>query len=50
MLGLDGSVRDAGWSWDPDAVAGGQRIQEPEVLFSKLEDAVAQREAQRVGR
>ena len=50
MLGLDGSVRDAGWSWDPDAVAGGQRIQEPAVLFSKLEDTVAEREAQRVGR
>ena len=50
MLGFDGSVRDAGWSWVPDAVAAGQRLEEPVALFTKLEDALVEEEAQRVGR
>ena len=50
MLGLDGSVRDAGWSWDAQTLAAGERLEEPVALFTKLEDAVVEEEAQRVGR
>jgi len=50
MLGLYGSSRDAGWGWDPQTVAAGQRLEEPVALFTKLEDTVVEEEAQRVGR
>ena len=50
MLGLDGSVRDAGWSWDAQTVAAGQLLEDPVALFTKLEDTVVEEEAQRVGR
>ena len=45
-----GSSRDAGWGWDPQTVAAGQRLEEPVALFTKLEDTVVEEEAQRVGR
>ena len=49
MLGLGGSVREAGWHWDPDAVKGGQALGKPEPLFEKLDAAVVEREAQHIG-
>ena len=50
MLGLGGSVAEAGWRWDPEAVRPGQDLTEPEPLFAKLDEAVIEEEAQRVGR
>ena len=49
MLGCEGSVRDAGWSWDPAATVPGRRIGRPEPLFTKLDEAVVESEAQRLG-
>ena len=49
MLGFEGSVRDAGWSWDPAATVPGRRIGRPEPLFTKLDEAVVESEAQRLG-
>ena len=49
MLGLGGSVREAGWHWDPDAVKAGQALGKPEPLFEKLDEAVVEREAQHIG-
>ena len=49
MLGFEGSVRDAGWAWDPTATAPGRRIGRPEPLFAKLDEALAESETQRLG-
>ena len=49
MLGFDGSVREAGWSWDPAATVPGRRIGRPEPLFTKLDEAMAESETQRLG-
>ena len=49
MLGFEGSVREAGWSWDPAATVPGRRIGRPEPLFTKLDEAVVESEAQRLG-
>ena len=49
MLGFEGSVKEAGWSWDPAATVPGRRVGRPEPLFVKLDEAVAESEAQRLG-
>ena len=49
MLGFGGSVADAGWTWEPDALKPGQLLGEPVALFAKLDEAVAEEEAQRIG-
>ena len=49
MLGFEGSVKEAGWSWDPAATVPGRRIGRPEPLFTKLDEAVVESEAQRLG-
>ena len=49
MLGFDGSVQDAGWSWEPDSMSPGQGLPEPEPLFTKLDEAVVEEETQRIG-
>ena len=50
MLGLDGTVQQAGWAWEPESIKPGQRLAEPEPLFAKLDEALIEDEAQRVGR
>ncbi len=49
MLGFEGSVTHAGWSWDPSATVPGRRIGRPEPLFAKLDEALAESETQRLG-
>ena len=48
MLGLEGSLEDEGWRWDPDAIEPGQPIPRPEPLFAKLDEAVIEQETARV--
>ena len=48
MLGLEGSLEDEGWCWDPDAIEPGQPIPRPEPLFAKLDEAVIEQETARV--
>ena len=50
MLGFDNVLQADGWTWDPDSVKPGQTLGTPEHLFSKLDEAVAEQEAQRLGR
>ena len=50
MLGFEGGVQDAGWSWKPDSLEPGQTLTEPEPLFAKLDEAVIEKETQRIGR
>ena len=49
MLGFEGSVKDAGWTWDPAATVPGRRIGRAEPLFTKLDEALAESETQRLG-
>ena len=49
MLGFQGSVKQAGWAWDPAATVPGRRIGRPEPLFAKLDEAMAESETQRLG-
>ena len=49
MLGFEGSVKDAGWAWDPAATVPGRRVGRAEPLFAKLDEAVAESETQRLG-
>ena len=48
MLGLEGSVQDAGWNWAPDQLVPGRRIQKAEPLFAKLDEDLIAVEAQRI--
>ena len=48
MLGLEGSLEDEGWCWDPDAIEPGQPMPRPEPLFAKLDEAVIEQETARV--
>ena len=50
MLGLQGSVQDAGWHWEPDSLRQGHTLGKPEPLFAKLDDEVIEAETQRIGR
>ena len=49
MLGFEGSVKQAGWAWNPAATVPGRRIGRPEPLFAKLDGAMAESETQRLG-
>jgi methionyl-tRNA synthetase len=49
MLGLDGSVDDQGWIWDPRAIPGSWPLEQPEPLFAKLDEAIIEQETQRIG-
>jgi methionyl-tRNA synthetase len=49
MLGFDGRVEKQGWAWDPNALKPEQDLAEPEPLFAKLDDAIIERETQRIG-
>ena len=49
MLALSGSLHDAGWSWDREELEPGHQLGEPAPLFAKLDEAVIEEEAQRMG-
>ena len=49
MLGFQGDVRDQGWTWRPDMLEPGQSMATPEPLFAKLDEALIERETQRIG-
>jgi methionyl-tRNA synthetase len=50
MLGLQGSVQDGGWSWEPQALAPRHAVARPAPLFTKLDEAVIEEEAHRMQR
>ena len=47
MLGIDGDVEEAGWTWDADELRPGQVLQRPTPLFQKLDEEVVAAEEQR---
>ena len=51
MLGFKDDLSERGWSWEPskDALPPGQSMNTPEALFTKLDDAVAAAEVERLG-
>ena len=49
LLGLPGSVRDEGWSWDRSALRPGCPLPQPEPLFKKLDESVIEEERARLG-
>jgi methionyl-tRNA synthetase len=49
MLGFEGSAQEQGWRWERDMVRPGQALGEPEPLFVKLDDSIAQKETERIG-
>ena len=50
MLGFEGSVQDSGWAWDPQGLTPGRDLPPPEPLFTKLDEAVIEKETARIGR
>ena len=48
MLGLEGSVQDAGWTWDPGQLVAGQPVEKPTPLFTKLDEELIEAESQRI--
>ncbi len=49
MLGFDGGVQQQGWSWSPDMTVGGRALRTPQPLFAKLDEAIAERETEKIG-
>ncbi len=51
MLGFSDAVTGKGWSWDYslESLPPGQEMAQPAALFSKLEDAIADAEIERLG-
>ena len=49
MLGFDGEAQSDGWTWQPDGIEPGRTLGRPEHLFEKLDEALAERETQRLG-
>ena len=49
MLGFEGGVQDEGWAWEPETLRAGQSLPAPEPLFAKLDEAIVERETQRIG-
>ena len=48
-LGFEGSVRDQGWTWEPEMLKAPQPLETPEPLFAKLDEAIIEHETQRIG-
>ena len=46
-LGFDGKVEDYGWQ--PQPLPPGQKLREPQPLFSKLDDSIIDEETKRIG-
>ena len=49
-LGFKGSVKDQGWTWEPEMLRAAQPLETPEPLFAKLDEAIIEQETQRIGR
>ena len=47
LLGFTGSVREAGWKFEPPRP--GQKIRQPQPLFVKLDDSIIEQETSRIG-
>ena len=45
MLGFEGSLLDSGWTWSAASMTPGQRLEEPQPLFVKLDEAIVEQEA-----
>ena len=50
MLGFSGSLQEQGWAWKPESVVPSQELAEPEPLFAKLDEAIIERETERLAR
>ena len=50
MMGFGGSVAEEGWDWSPEDLKPEQRLQKPAPLFKKLDEDIAERETERIGR
>ena len=50
MLGFTGSLQEQGWAWKPESVVPSQELAEPEPLFAKLDEAIIERETERLAR
>ena len=48
MLGFGGAAQSDGWTWRPDGIEPGRALGRPEHLFEKLDEALAERETQRL--
>ena len=49
LLGLGGTVKAEGWSWDQDALVPGSPLPRPRPLFTKLDDSIIEEERSRLG-
>ena len=49
MLGFEGSVKDGGWNWNPEAMVPGQPLAVQVPLFTKLDEELVEEEVQRMG-
>ena len=49
LLGIEGTVKDEGWSWDRSALVPGSPLPRPKPLFTKLDDSVVEKERARLG-
>jgi methionyl-tRNA synthetase len=49
MLGFQDEISDNGWFWDQNMLEHGRMLHIPQPLFSKLDDAVIDRETERIG-
>lgn len=48
MLGFTDSIESFGWAWDPRGIAPGQELADLEPLFLKLDEAVIEKETNRI--
>ncbi len=49
MLGFTGDIGEQGWGWDWEDIPSGRSLPPPSPLFAKLDEAVIEQEAERIG-
>ncbi len=49
MLGLEGTIQSEGWRWSEESLQPGQKINSPAPLFAKLDEAIIERETEKIG-
>ena len=49
MLGRQGDLQESGWTWDRSDLKPGDVLETPEPLFTKLDEAVIERETAEIG-
>jgi methionyl-tRNA synthetase len=49
LLGFEGSVQQAGWNWTPDMLRPAQDLAAPEPLFTKIDEAIVEKETEGIG-